>query len=67
LNSGASHADELFLLFNLNAILEARPGTVDYAASKRMVKLWTDFAKGENGYELELMRDEMSTSKGYGL
>lgn len=43
---GAAHGDELFLLFNLNVFLEARQGSIDYDASRVMVKAWTDFAKG---------------------
>ncbi|OXA59977.1 Venom carboxylesterase-6 [Folsomia candida] len=44
---GAAHGDELFLLFNLNVFLEARQGSIDYDASRVMVKAWTDFAKGD--------------------
>lgn len=45
----SGHGDELFLLFNLNPLLEVRPGTKDYEASRAMLKAWTDFAKADYG------------------
>ena len=45
---GASHGDELSILFDTHLLSEIRRGSTHYRFSREMVKLWTDFARDEN-------------------
>lgn len=44
---GASHGDELSVLFDTHILSEIRRGSQHYRFSKEMVKLWADFARDE--------------------
>lgn len=50
---GASHADDLGYLFKTAATEDISEGSVEDKTIKRMVKLWTNFAKHGNPNPLE--------------
>lgn len=45
---GASHADDLFYLFNAHSLPAIEPGSLEDRCIERMVRLWTNFAKYGN-------------------
>ncbi|ODN06566.1 Venom carboxylesterase-6 [Orchesella cincta] len=47
-NLGVCHGDEILMLFNLGVLSNVHKAHRDYDMSKSVVKLWTDFACGEN-------------------
>jgi carboxylesterase type B len=48
---GASHSDELALLFHMPLVSDITPDCNDYTMSVDLIKLWVDFAKQRDTYE----------------
>ena len=51
LGLGACHADELFYLFSQMPVVDMLPSDEDKDVSRRMVRLWTNFAKNHDPNE----------------